>query len=96
MRNTKKVVTILVLIILLVFLANIEVYADETNFTFEEESFNIGLNGVKNIIYSGGTGDITWESSDDTVATVNNGEVKALRIGKTTITATRGRRNRNL
>lgn len=37
-----------------------------------------------------GEGEITWESSDDEVATVVNGKVTALKAGTATITASAG------
>lgn len=36
---------------------------------------------------TGTTGDIVWDSSDPTVASVENGKVKALKAGSTTVTA---------
>ena len=77
--------------ILALLIFNINVYAtDTTSFAFEKEIIDVGLNGTKWISYAGGTGVITWESSDESVATVENGIVTGHKIGTATITATRG------
>lgn len=82
---------IVALMALFIFIAfNVNVYAEDSNFTLNKESMTIRLNGTGYLSYSGGSGSITWESSDPTIATVDNGTVTGLNIGTTTITATRG------
>ena len=86
-----KVLIGLFMSILALLIFNINVYAtDTTSFAFEKEIIDVGLNGTKWISYAGGTGVITWESSDESVATVENGIVTGHKIGTATITATRG------
>lgn len=62
----------------------------ETNFSFEQDSVDVRLNGTTYILYNGGTGTVTWTSGDTSIATIDNGKVSGLKIGETTITATRG------
>lgn len=65
---------------------------EETPLSLSEESLEIALNGTKYLYCSGGVigESVTWESSDTSVATVEDGTVSALKIGTTTITATKG------
>lgn len=86
--NMKKIFVI-VIAILIVLLCNVNAYAEDT-FTLEKESVDVKLNGTAYISYTGGSGAITWESSDETVATIEDGRIEGLKIGETTITATRG------
>lgn len=90
MRKTKIYSIILVLLfVLLVF--NVSVYATETaSFALSLESINVTLNGTNFISYEGGDGLVTWESSDEDIATVENGTITGHSIGTATITATRG------
>jgi len=82
------IISLVSLIFVMIF--SVKVYATDEPFTIENESVDVRLNGTKWISYEGGSGTITWESSDTTVATVENGTVTGLKIGTTTITATRG------
>lgn len=84
----KKICTIIIAICI-VLLFNVYVYAEDA-FTLSKESVDVRLNGTAYISYTGGSGTVTWSSSDTSVATVDNGTVKGLKIGETTITATRG------
>lgn len=86
----KKLLIVLFMVLATLTIFNIKVYATNESFSLDKESINIVLNGTRYISYTGGTGDVIWESSDTTVATVNNGRVSGLKIGTTTITATRG------
>lgn len=92
MKNiNQKLLIVLFMSLLALLIFNVNVYAIETtSFTIEKESVDVILNGSKWISYTGGTGIITWESSDESIATVENGTVKGHRIGTATITATRG------
>lgn len=88
--NTKiKIIFIIFVAVLMLSLFNIKVYAED-KFSLDEKSIDINLNGTAYLSYSGGSGSITWTSSDSTIATVNNGTVTGLKIGSATITATRG------
>ena len=87
----RKILIIGLMALLALLIFNVNVYAtDTTSFTLDKESVDVILNGSKWISYTGGTGTITWESSDESVATVENGTVKGHKIGTATITATRG------
>lgn len=87
----RKMIIISILSLIFIMMFGIKVYATDEPFSLEQESVDVRLNGTKWIAYEGGSGTITWESSDTTVATVNEyGTVSGLKIGKTTITATRG------
>ena len=83
-----KLMVILLIAFLMLSLINIKVYAADGNFTLDSESIDVTLNGTKYIVYSGGSGTVTWTSSDPSIATVNDGRVEGLKIGSTTITAT--------
>ena len=91
MNINKHIIKILLLSILFIAFFTIKVNAtDEGNFKLEVDTKDVNLNSLAYISYSGGSGSVTWESSDESVATVNNGTVRGLKIGTTTITATRG------
>jgi len=64
--------------------------SEDTVFALTEQTASIRLNGTKSLWYENKpTGEtVTWSSSDQTVATVENGTVSGLSIGTTTITAT--------
>ena len=86
----RKMLIIAILALFIVAFQHVDVYATDNVFTLDKEKVDVYLNGSTHIFYTGGTGDITWESSDTSVATVENGKVSGLKIGTTTITATRG------
>ncbi len=84
----KKVLFVLGIILLMIGLSH--TVNAETNFSLEQDSVDVRLNETKYLSYSGGTGTIIWTSKDPSIATVDNGTVKGLKIGETTITAKRG------
>lgn len=95
MKNMKvsfirKMLIIVILALFVVVFQHVDVYATDNVFTLDKEKVDVYLNGSTRISYTGGTGDITWESSDTSVATVENGKVSGIKIGTATITATRG------
>lgn len=85
-----KLKLILTIAFILIAIVNIKVYAENETFSIQEQTLNVKLNGTGILHYSGGEGTITWKSSDPSVATVEKGEIKGLKIGTATITATRG------
>ncbi len=87
---SKKIFILMSLLLIFLAILSVKVSAETTKFTFEKDNIEVVINGSKYISYSGGTGNITWTSSDPSVATVEGGTVKGLKIGETTITATRG------
>lgn len=84
-----KGLIISIMVILFIMICNVRVNA-ESSFSLEQDSVDVTLNGTKYISYSGGTGTVTWASEDTSIATVDNGTIRGLKIGQTTITATRG------
>ena len=93
--NNKKVLIIALVALFFIMIFNVKAYAEEATpepFKLSDESIDVELNGREFLSYSGGDlgESVTWESSDPTVATVDKGTVTGLKIGKTTITATRG------
>lgn len=86
----RKCFVISIVSLLFIMMFSIKVYAEDKPFSLENESVDIGLNGTRWISSEGGSGTITWESSDESVATVENGTVTGHKIGTATITATRG------
>lgn len=84
----KKCSIILVILLLFLGLGN-KVQAD-TPFSLDKESIDVKLNGTGVISFSGGTGSITWNSEDPSIATVENGIIRGKKIGETIVTATRG------
>lgn len=93
-----KVVFIIFITFLMLSLFNVIVYAADyatdadynTKFSLLNNSVDVDLNGSKYLSFTGGSGSITWTSSEPTIATVENGTVRGLKIGSATITATRG------
>lgn len=89
-KTNKKLIFIMIIVAFFIMLFNFKVYAADTAFSLDKESMDIPLNGKRFLSSSGGSGTITWKSSDTSVATVENGTVQGLKIGTATITATRG------
>lgn len=91
LKINKKILFIAIILVVLLTLLNTKVYAtEETPFKLTSETIDVKLNGTGYISYSGGTGTLTWESSDPSIATVESGTITGKKIGTTTITATRG------
>ncbi len=84
----RKILFIVFATFLIMTIFSIKVNA--ANFSFEEQSLDVRLNATSDISFSGGEGEITWKSDDDSIASVNNGTVIGNKIGKTNIKATRG------
>ena len=65
-----------------------------TGVTLDETTLSVAVNDsaelVATILPSGAKGDVTWASSNTTIATVMNGEVKGVKIGTANIIATVG------
>jgi len=90
-KITKKVFIALNIVLFIAILFSVKVYASDTSFSLEEEIVEVKLNGKKYIAYTGGSGTITYSSSDDDIVTVDNtGYATGKNIGEATITATRG------
>ncbi len=86
-----KILGIIFATILILTLFNINVYAETSTFELTDKSMDLELNRTRYLSYTGGSGDITWESSEPTIASVDNeGHVEGKKIGKAVITATRG------
>lgn len=94
-----KAITTMVIAILCLMIFNVKVFAENSDVTTTGEEFGLSqermdviLNSTFNMLFITGEykNGVIWESSDPTVATVENGEVTPLKIGTTTITATRG------
>lgn len=93
----KLIFTLVIFALILVGMSTI-IKAEETDgtltgdaeFTLSNSSIEVALNGTRFLTDNnkpiGET--ITWTSSDETIATVENGTVSGLKIGTTTITAT--------
>ncbi len=65
-----------------------------TGVTLDETTLSVAVNDsaelVATILPSGAKGDVTWASSNTTIATVINGKVKGVKIGTANIIATVG------
>lgn len=87
-----KWLMILVAMIFILLILGTHANAETEPFTLSEESVDVYLNGSSYLYGSGGdtSESVTWESADTSIATVESGTVKGLKIGTTTITATRG------
>ena len=85
----RKILFIVFATFLIMTLFSIRVNA-VTDFSFEKEKLDVTLNGIAFINYNGGSGEITWESDNNDIASVDNGIVTGKKIGKTNIKATRG------
>lgn len=90
MKVNQKLLIILFMALFFIIIFSIKVNASDTGFSLKSDSIDVSLNGSAYISYEGGEGLVTWESSDTSVATVENGNILGLKIGTTTITATRG------
>ena len=87
--KNKKIIFIILIAVFCIFLLNTISFAD--SFSLDKNSIDVSLNGRAYISTSGGSGTTTWSSKDPSIATVDNsGYVTGLKIGTTTITATRG------
>ncbi len=84
----RKILLIIFTTFLIMTIFSIRVNA-VTDFSFEEEKLDVTLNGTAFIHYDGGSGEITWESDNNDIASVDNGTVTGKKIGKTNIKATR-------
>lgn len=76
-------------------IVEVDVYPIESTLTFEKESLNLTRGQNVDIKYTTSNPniknkDIVWSSSNPSVATVENSKIKAIKFGKTTITASIG------
>ena len=91
MRITKnKNILFIIIGILLIIMFRGNTYAAEGDFSLSKNVMSVKLNYTGYLTYIAGNGTVTWESSDPSVATVDNGTVRGLKVGKTIITATSG------
>ena len=91
MRITKnKNILFIIIGILLIIMFRGNTYAAEGDFSLSKNVMSVKLNSTGYLTYIAGNGTVTWESSDPSVATVDNGTVRGLKVGKTIITATSG------
>ena len=63
---------------------------ESSGITLSPTQLDLMVNGTETLTVTGTTESIAWESSNTKVATVDNGIVKAVAVGQTTITATAG------
>lgn len=90
-KTSKKILIAIFMVVFAIMLSNVNVYATDTSFSLDAESVNVVLNGEKYISHTGGSGIVSWSSSDNSIATVDElGYVKGIKIGETIITATKG------
>ena len=87
LKNKKIIFIILIAVFFVILFAT---SSSAESFTLNKTEVDVSLNGTAFISASGGSGTTTWSSSDTSIATVENGTVRGLKIGTTTITATRG------
>jgi hypothetical protein len=77
-----------------VIFASCNTEIEVTGVTLDETTLSVAVNDsaelVATILPSGAKGDVTWTSSDRTIATVTNGKVKGVKIGTANIIATVG------
>ena len=83
----KKLLFIVFAALFIVAIFNIQVNAED-EFTITDQSVDVKFNATK-YLHTTGSGPITWESDDSTIASVDNGTVTGNKIGKTNIKATR-------
>ena len=99
-KTIKKLIFILLISAILLIGMSTIIKAEDTNgtesenteFSLSDNQLNVRLNGTGFLyVNNKPTGEtVTWASSDESVATVQNGTVTGLAIGTTTITATAG------
>ena len=92
-KTINKLVFILIIFALILVGMSTIIKAEDTEntkFALSQDAINVTLNGTRFLSYiNKPDGELVeWESSDPTVATVENGTVSGLAIGTTTITAT--------
>lgn len=90
--NNKRLILLIMIAIFMVLLTiNINA-AEDTKFAMKEENVDVNLKQSKTIYTVGGSSEeeIVWKSSNENVATVDDGKVTGVNIGTATITATSG------
>lgn len=92
-KTIKELIVISIAFILILIGMSTIIEATDTQFCLTEKELVVSLNSTRSLWYDNkpeGT-KVTWESSNPSVATVDEyGSIKALQIGTTTITATAG------
>ncbi len=78
MKRTRILSALLIIILSLVLIPNMVNAADE-KFSLEKQSVDVKLNGSTFLNYNGGNGNITWKSSDTSVATVEKRNSKSFK-----------------
>lgn len=86
----KRIMFTVFVILFMTFLFNLQANAAVENFTIDDENIELQLNATKLLTYQGGSGDVTWESNNQGVATVENGRIQAKGVGTAIITGRRG------
>ena len=91
MRNSKRLLaTLLTLCVMASFVCTGTAFAaDEAEVTLTFPAEIVNVNGTAKLVLEGATAD-SWESSDNAIATVENGVVTGKAIGRVTITAKSG------
>jgi uncharacterized protein YjdB len=83
----KKIVSFLIVLLGVLFINTKLVFA---SLTFRDSSVKIGVDYVLDLTVNGGSGNLSWASSNESVVTVSNGTIRGVSTGSAYISVTDG------
>ena len=83
----KKIVSFLIVLLGVLFINTKLVFA---SLTFRDSSVKIGVDYVLDLTVNGGSGNLSWASSNESIVTVSNGTIRGVSTGSAYISVTDG------